>query len=187
VSRRTTSAAEDATVSASSALVDALQGHLQSLRTLVASLPEHTYRSAPRSSSGSTGEHVRHCLDHARALVASIPVRVLSYDSRLRGTPVETQPWTAIEEIDSLCIALGGLEEADMTLALSLETRTHRQGPPVRVQTTIGRELAFVAQHTVHHCATLAVLLEGMGIVVPPQFGYAPSTPNPRRTVPASR
>ena len=161
-------------------LVDALQAHLHSLGMLVESLGEHTYRAAPRASSGSAGEHVRHCLDHARALIAGMAARQMSYDSRLRGTAVETDPRAAGEEIDRLCAALDQLNTDDMSTWLTLETQTHRGAPPIRVETTIGRELAFVAQHTIHHCATLAVLLEGMGIAVPERFGYAPSTPDSR-------
>jgi uncharacterized damage-inducible protein DinB len=164
------------------ALVDALQAQLHSLARLVESLGEHTYRAAPRASSGSAGEHVRHCLDHARALIGGMAARQMSYDSRLRGTAVETDPRAAGEEIDRLCAALDRLNTDDMRTSLILETQTHHGAPPTRVETTIGRELAFVAQHTIHHCATLAVLLEGMGIAVPERFGYAPSTPDSPRT-----
>jgi uncharacterized damage-inducible protein DinB len=159
-------------------LVDALQAHLHSLRVLVESLGEHTYRATPRTSSGSAGEHVRHCLDHARALISGMAARHMSYDSRLRGTAIETDPRAAGEEIARLCTALDHLNTDDMRTALTLETQTHRGAPPIRVETTVGRELAFVAQHTIHHCATLAVVLEGMEIAVPERFGYAPSTPH---------
>ena len=169
------------------ALVDALQGHLSSLRELVVSLGEHTYRATPRSSSGSTGEHVRHCLDHARALVSGVSGGEISYDSRLRGTGVETDPRAATEEIDRVCRALERIDDHATTRRLMLETRTHRHAPAIRVETTLARELAFVAQHTIHHCATLAVLLEGMGISVPPRFGYAPSTPDSGGRAGASR
>ena len=169
------------------ALVDALQGHLSSLRELVLSLGEHTYRATPRSSSGSTGEHVRHCLDHARALVSGVSDGEVSYDSRLRGTVVETDPRAAIEEIDRVCRALERIDDHATTRRLTLETRTHRHAPAIRVETTLARELVFVAQHTIHHCATLAVLLEVMGISVPPRFGYAPSTPDSRGRAGASR
>src|SRR5207249_5071624 len=49
--------------------------------------------------SGSIGEHVRHCLDHVGALFEADPAVTLSYDSRHRGTPVETNPYEALQEI----------------------------------------------------------------------------------------
>jgi uncharacterized damage-inducible protein DinB len=170
-------------------LIDALQAQLRALGTLVASLGEQAYRATPVSSSGSAGEHVRHCLDHARALVAGHEARerVVSYDTRERGTAVETDPRVAIDAIARLCVALEDIGQHDLTSPLWLEAQVERHAPPVRVATTLGRELAFVVQHTIHHCATLAVLLERIGFVPPSRFGYAPSTPDRRGWAVASR
>jgi uncharacterized damage-inducible protein DinB len=60
---------------------------------------------------------------------------------------------------------------------LVLESQIDRQGTCVRVRTSLARELVFVLQHTIHHQATVAVLLAGRGVAVPPTFGLAPSTP----------
>jgi hypothetical protein len=49
-------------------------------------------------------------------------------------------------------------------------------GPPVEVETTLGRELAFVLSHTVHHNALIDVIAKTLGVLVPDRFGYAPST-----------
>jgi len=86
-----------------------------------------------------------------------------------------------------VCAALEDIRQHELTSALWLDTQPERHAPPVRVATTLGRELAFVAQHTIHHCATLAVLLEKIGIVTPSRFGYAPSTPDRRGWAVASR
>jgi uncharacterized damage-inducible protein DinB len=165
-----------------SAVLDALKGQMSSLRGLVETTPEHTFRASPSDSSGSVGEHVRHCLDHVRALTAAVNADEFSYDSRLRGTPVETHPTAAIEEIDRLLQALDDLDDETLARSLCLRTLMRRGTAPVSVRTTLEREAAFVVQHTIHHCATMAVLLESMRISVPHDFGYAPSTPpaNPR-------
>ena len=60
---------------------------------------------------------------------------------------------------------------------ISLLTLVGDALPAARVATTIGREIAFVVQHTIHHCALIAVLLERKNVEVPVRFGYAPSTP----------
>ena len=49
-------------------------------------------------------------------------------------------------------------------------------GEPTRVDTTLGRELAFVISHTIHHNALIAILVKLLGHSVPATFGYAPST-----------
>jgi uncharacterized damage-inducible protein DinB len=51
--------------------------------------------------------------------------------------------------------------------------------PTATVRSSVGRELAFVVSHTIHHCAVIALLLRDLGVAVPPRFGYAPSTPSP--------
>ena len=165
------------------AIFDALRDQLLSLRELIETVPEHTFRASPGQSSGSVGEHVRHCLDHVRSLTTALKEDEISYDSRLRGTAVETSPVAAIAEINRLLEAAYDVDEAARARTLMLRTLVSRGTPPVRVRTTVEREAIFVVQHTIHHCATMAVLLERMRVVVPHDFGYAPSTPHLRPTV----
>jgi uncharacterized damage-inducible protein DinB len=63
---------------------------------------------------------------------------------------------------------------------ITLSTLVDPHEPPAIVRTTLARELAFVVQHTVHHCALIAVLLEWQGYRVPYGFGLAASTQRAR-------
>ena len=45
------------------------------------------------------------------------------------------------------------------------------------VTTSLARELVFALQHTIHHQAIIAVLLQQVGVQTPARFGYAPATP----------
>ena len=48
----------------------------------------------------------------------------------------------------------------------------YRHGAAVEVTSvTLGRELVFVLQHTIHHQAIVALLLAARGIAIPPRFG----------------
>ena len=167
-------------ISGTPEILEALECQMLSLREVIELLPEHTFRSTPSDSSGSVGEHVRHCLDHVRALMDAAGMEEISYDSRLRGTVVETDPAAAAAEIDRQLHALSDLDAAALSRPLILCTLMRTGSAPVRVRTTIERELVFVVQHTIHHCATIAVLLERMRVSVPQRFGYAPSTPHSR-------
>jgi hypothetical protein len=158
-------------------VVDALQQQLRWLRDLVAGLAGDIYAATPSRTSGSIGQHVRHCVNHAAALVAVASPFELSYDSRVRGTRVETDPAVAAVEIDGLCLQLDKLDARSLDRPLWLRTLTHVDGPEARIATTMGREVAFVLQHTVHHAALIAVLLDAQGFAVPARFGVAPSTP----------
>jgi uncharacterized damage-inducible protein DinB len=162
------------------AVVDALQAHLRTLGDLIRTLPAEAYRDSPSPASGSIGEHVRHCLNHARALLASASDGELTYDARHRGTRVEVEPELAAGECERLCLDLQQLDNTTLERPIRLHTLTHRDMSPTRVGTTLGREIVFVIQHTIHHCAVIAVLLDRVGITVPRDFGYAPSTPSRR-------
>jgi uncharacterized damage-inducible protein DinB len=159
------------------AIVRALSVQLWSLRETVAGLSADIYWAPQGQASGSIGGHVRHCLDHARALLGAGAARELTYDSRLRGTRVETDPDAAIDELDRLLVALEDIGADSLHESIRLATLVDHTGAIVRVTTTLGREIAFVLQHTIHHCAIIAVLLERHGIAVGTRFGYAPSTP----------
>jgi len=156
--------------------LQALQAQLRMLRSTIDELPDDLFGARISQASGSIGEHVRHTLDHARALLALIDGDDLTYDARLRGTPVETHAEIAARAIDRVCSDLGALDRADArSIRLHLIAEAGRR--PSQLTSTVGREVAFVIQHTIHHCALIALLLERRGIAAPARFGYAPSTP----------
>jgi uncharacterized damage-inducible protein DinB len=150
---------------------------LDELASLVISLDgaSHVARPLP-DVSGSIGEHVRHCLDHIAALVAAGPSRTLSYDRRERGTQVERDPAEALRYILRLTAALDRWDVPTVDDPIRI-TSLVAPGETVIGWSTFGRELAFVASHTVHHQAVIALLLAVLGLAVPERLGYAPSTP----------
>jgi uncharacterized damage-inducible protein DinB len=156
--------------------LQALQAQMRTLRSTIAELPDDLFRAKLAPTSGSIGEHVRHSIDHARALLALIDGDDLTYDARLRGTSVEAHAHVAACEIDRVCSgleALKGVGERPIRLHLIAEAGQR----PSQLTSTPGREVAFVLQHTIHHCALIALLLERRGIATPARFGVAPSTP----------
>jgi len=154
-----------------------LVGLLEQLRDVVALMPKGMYVAQPAARvSGSIGQHVRHCLDHVSAFTAAVSGEALSYDQRLRGTTLEIDPRTAVDEIERLFVRLERLPPTSLDHQLTLSSLVDVRLPPVTMRTTIARELAFVVQHTIHHCALIAVLVEWQGGRVPNGFGLAPST-----------
>jgi hypothetical protein len=156
--------------------VAALQGALNALRELVADLPVELYCTTASAVSGSVGEHVRHCLDHVRALVSARGRLEFSYDSRARGTVIERDPAAAAIEIDKLCLDLDALDPPTLDRAVWVRAIATDDGRGTTVATSIGREAVFVLHHTIHHCALIAVLLDVLAVRVPASFGVAPST-----------
>ena len=122
------------------------------------------------------GGHVRHCLDHVRALVEGVEKGEINYDHRERGTQVETSVDAARAEVQRLVACLVSLGSADLSLRLRVRVMPTRDSGGVFVESTVGRELSFVLSHTIHHNAMVRGMALAVGVRVPESFGYAPST-----------
>ena len=127
--------------------------------------------------SGSVGGHVRHCLDHVSALIAGATAGMVDYDHRRRGTAVESCRATALIEIQRLTRDLRVLTSGLCDCPLELVAALDHDGARLSAPTSVGREVAFVVSHTIHHLAVIALLLRDLAVEVPPRFGYAPTTP----------
>ena len=162
----------------------ALDRALADISAAVASLSPQAYRARPLPGvSGSIGEHVRHCLDHVEALVSADPSSDLSYDRRVRGTCVETDPAAAVRSIQILRIKVvvgRWAKRAEEPIVVS--STISRDSCQFTSLSTLARELTFVLNHTIHHQATIALLASLAGFDVPDGFGYAPSTPRAGET-----
>jgi hypothetical protein len=145
---------------------------------LVRSLDSTHYSKACASIGGSTiGQHVRHALDHYSALLDGYESsQTVRYDQRERGTAIETDSGVAIERINVLRGQLGGLDIVQMEWPLQIGVMVSADEEEVEIESTMIRELAFVAHHAVHHWAMCRIACETMGIETDPALGRAPST-----------
>ena len=151
---------------------------LDELASLVLGLDPDVYCARGESSvSGTIGEHIRHCLDHVWALVSAHPSGTLSYDHRERGTAVETDASVAIQQILRLKAGLDRWSTRSLDEPIRVTSMISPSGESVTGWSTLARELAFVVSHTIHHQATIAVLLTLHGLEAPDRFGHSPSTP----------
>jgi hypothetical protein len=160
----------------------ALLSLLSQLRDTLTLMPAPVYRARPAARvCGSIGEHVRHCLDHVATLVAAPGRDELSYDHRSRGTTLEIDPQTAVTEIERLSHQLSLIHPVVFGRTVRIASMVDAYGGAVHARSTLARELAFVIQHTVHHCASIALLLEWQGCSTAANFGVAASTLHARR------
>jgi uncharacterized damage-inducible protein DinB len=150
---------------------------LRQLADLIGRLTDQQYTLRPVGVvSSSIGGHIRHNLDHVDALLAATELGALDYDQRRRGTRVETSRHAALQAIDRLEQQLLQLPSGIEQQSLRLTTLVASSKPSVEVETSVGRELAFVLSHTIHHNALIGVMAKLLGVAVPDRFGYAPST-----------
>jgi uncharacterized damage-inducible protein DinB len=159
---------------------------LDQLKEVIESIDDEAYGTPPAGKpSGSIGAHARHCLDHVEAFLDGLREGALCYDRRARGTRIEIDRAAALDRIDALTLSLLDLEARALDRPLRLEVQLDPAGTTCSVVSTAGRELAFVVSHTVHHHATMAVLLSELGARLPHRFGVAASTPS--RVAPCAR
>ncbi len=125
---------------------------------------------------GTIGGHVRHCLDHVQTLLQSVGTGLINYDDRKRGTDVETNRASALSVIREQADALAALPPEFMQASIGLRVMLTADGAPIEVESSLGRELAFVLSHTIHHNAIIGAMVKTLGLPVPERFGYAPST-----------
>lgn len=150
---------------------------LSELDAVLAAVSDAQYVQKPVGViDSSLGGHVRHCLDHIGAVLVGAEVGEIDYDQRERGTVVETDRRAARELITRLIGQLAELEDEAIGRTVRLTAMVTSDGLPVRVGSTIGRELVFVLSHTIHHNALVAAMCRTLGVALPPRFGYAPAT-----------
>jgi len=130
-----------------------------------------------RARHSSVGAQFRHILDHYAALFAGLATGRVDYDSRARDRTLEEDPAAAADAARAWMVALEGLDAAAGDRRLLVQTDSGGgPGAPDWRESTVGRELQFLASHTVHHFALIKLLLEWHDVALDDDFGMAPST-----------
>ncbi len=180
--------------------VGALDHLLLQLSDLVSAIhPPELYSHLEAEIFRSTpGGHVRHLLDHVRALLQGLSgettndagQRLICYDRRTRGTDVECNPDACLALIAGLRHELANLLQtekeaplaestsgsASTQVSLYVEQIVHPGHPAVILESNALREIVFVYHHSIHHAALIAARLRQAGMTVPADFGIAPAT-----------
>ena len=125
----------------------------------------------------TSGKHLRHARDHFELLLQSItshPPFIVSYDKRMRNTPMETSVPSAREALSSTISQLDHLLSVcevdsehgkgfvalnDRQIGLDEPMTLNAVTPDMQaLQTSFGRELWFAGLHAVHHWSMIRVI-----------------------------
>ena len=139
------------------------------------SLENYTQKSDVLSGS-SVGEHIRHVLEFYLLLVSGSFSGIISYDKRQRDILIEEDPHFAIRTIDRL---IEGIETLDVNLGVKFEGDYTTDGSGQNyMQSSVGRELAYCIEHSIHHQAIIKAGFIAMGLsgLTGEHFGVAYST-----------
>lgn len=157
-------------------LIDENRQALAQLLELVSGLSADQYQCCLGVQRQHTvGKHVRHILDHYQALMKALESGAsLNYENRQRDRALETDPKRACTNMRAIYRFLGQLDSEGYSSDLSLDHVTDERR--LDLTTSLGRELVFLASHTVHHMAIIGLLAEQLGISPAKDFGVHPST-----------
>jgi len=128
--------------------------------------------------SSSIGGHIRHIVDHFLALKQASTSGEINYNKRNRHADLEQFPQSAIATCESIT---AWLEETRSTQLLNQRVLvttdidiSHTKG--TTCESTLERELVFVASHAIHHYALIRIIRNMQGKALPEFFGYASYT-----------
>ena len=123
-------------------------------------------------SGASIGQHVRHILDFYLCIL-NRGDGIISYDRRRRDTQTENKPEYALEVCGMIREQIPVFDTGEPVTIISEFNGSVQQNA-----SSIGRELIYALDHTVHHLALIRI---GLRIVAPhieisENLGVAPST-----------
>lgn len=108
------------------------------------------------SFSGSIGQHSRHIIEFYEQFLFSCQIGEINYDSRKRNPTLESNQTECIKSIENIITALNNLDLVDdMQIKVTNNFSNH--------VSSIGRELMFLNEHTVHHLALIRIIAENKG------------------------
>jgi uncharacterized damage-inducible protein DinB len=166
---------------------EALAGNrevLEQAAGLLRRLSDAAYASGGAAPGMSPiGAHVRHVLEHYRALVDGLAEGRIDYEARQRQGALERERGLALAETVGLLAALERVAEEpeNREILVNLRSVADPDAGPDWSRSTPKRELQFLVSHTVHHFALIRTLLAAVGIDPGESFGLASSTALARR------
>ncbi|MFA9391326.1 MAG: hypothetical protein ACERKD_16075 [Prolixibacteraceae bacterium] len=158
-------------------MIETAKTNLYQLKSLLEKLSFEEYTAQPKVLSGATiGDHFRHILEFYLLLVYGSSKGTICYDHRQRDQQVALDTSFAIKTIQHIST---GLKTLDLNQTVSMEADYSGEGiQENKLITSLGRELAYCIEHSIHHQAIIKAGLIAIerNHLVDDQFGLAYST-----------
>ncbi len=159
-------------------LIDENIRHLKMGIGILATISSLHYTFSEDSDSpwmSGVGKHFRHLIDFYDRFLDQFPI--VNYDLRNRNIEIETSRKAAVDSLNRIIVQLDEyrLKEPDQKIELysgDIPMGENRN----KVRSTLGRELRYLIEHTVHHYAIIAMFMKFEGYRIPSGFGVAQST-----------
>jgi len=127
--------------------------------------------------TSSSGEHMRHIIDHFLSLKLSNKNSVVDYDLRNRKSDIESNKDFALQQLLIIKQWLLSLDEAILDLKLNIKTEVSlSEKHSALIISNFARELVFVTSHAVHHFSIISIAMQMQELTLDDSFGIAPAT-----------
>ncbi|MFQ3231200.1 hypothetical protein [Reinekea sp.] len=163
-------------------LIEANINVLIQIRELVNLCDDSVYNAVIAHSQSSIGKHIRHILDHYRAVMQGQALKNIDYNYRDRGSDVETMPAKSLTQIEILIEWLLRYSIEDNALTVTSEVKLDSVHSSV-LPSNNKRELLYLINHSIHHIAYAALLGKLQGLTIPEHIGLAPCTASFERSL----
>lgn len=123
------------------------------------------------------GSHIRHINDHFLAVKQGMETGLIDYNSRNRGSKIESDAQLALGVLDDLheWIDSCDFEAMNSDIRVLSEINTV-QTESLEFQSSLAREFLYLINHTIHHTAHIGLIARNQGIDIPIDSGLAPCT-----------
>lgn len=158
----------------SNALIAGLHDVRAQLMHILNALSPQQYTHAIPGHS-SIGAHCRHSIEFMQALQNGGDE--VNYDNRQRNLEVETSIEIAKKSLEEVVTHIGHmLDKQCIAHPVSMVEKLSTAYDSTPVPSTLGREIAYVVQHGVHHIFMIKTLAQMQGIELDGNLGVAPAT-----------
>lgn len=158
--------------------IEASINMLDSIKSLLRTIPEEVYVKPDNILSGATlGQHFRHIIEFYQCIIDIKDNRLVCYDDRKRELRLERSIDFMVEKINKLNETIVSLDTNTPIQTLSKFTSDPKE-LKVKINSSIGRELSYGFDHSIHHLAIIKIALNinHPEIKLPDGLGVAPST-----------
>lgn len=123
------------------------------------------------SFSGSIGQHTRHIIEFYEQFLLTYQIGEINYDLRKRNQILESNQNECVNSIENIINVLNNMDLVhDLQILVTNNFSNH--------VSSVGRELMFLNEHTVHHLALIRIIAEtkGYSFTDMENFGVSNST-----------
>lgn len=145
---------------------------------LLFDLGDRTYsRVLAAPYKASIGQHYRHILEHFQCLIWGMRSGEINYDARQRNPRLESEvTYASIATCDVLRAIKNCSQETLARPCKVVHSVSYGAAQLTSVESNLAREMAYCTGHAIHHYAIIRLICSELGIDVPAELGFAPST-----------